>query len=281
LLALRDVLGNFERYYPLPFAALMAGGLVVHVLRSRSSPEKLVAGFVPLFVAVSFTLAFNCVARRSDHRFVLPQWLFMGIYAGIAIDGLLSARSAAARRVIVAVLVPLFAIALFRCAEVDANLVLDPRYDAESWMRDHIPAGATVETYGRNVYLPRFPAGVRVERVGPEPLEGRNPLPGVEEVQGRYARAVERRPRFIVVSDGWIWRYRLDPDWHGEAGRILSVTQQKAAADRESADYFESLLQGTNGYRLAHTAGWKSAIWPALDIHASTARSIWIYERID
>ena len=39
---------------------------------------------------------------------------------------------------------------------------------------------------GLNTYLPRFPAGAVVHRVGSDPVGGRSPLPGVVEVQARY-----------------------------------------------------------------------------------------------
>jgi hypothetical protein len=86
--------------------------------------------------------------------------------------------------------------ALFQCAAVEAVLWNDPRYDAEGWMRAHIPPGATVETYGQNAYLPRFPAHAVISRIGETPLNRRNPLPNVTERRGRS-------PRIAIRASSW------------------------------------------------------------------------------
>ena len=283
-LALEDVVRSFPRYYPLVFALFAAGGFASHIRRSKSDRAKLVAGLIPLFVLLSFTITFNCVARRTDHRFVLPQSLAIAVYAGIGIDGLL-AGAADRMRVVAwlarAVVALAFALALFMCADVDANLLLDPRYDAENWLSEHVAPGDTIEVHGLNVYLPRLPSWALVTRVGPEPLTRRNPLPGVVEVQDLYDNAKTRRPKWIVLSEGWAWRYLIDVRAGGAEGRVFAPGQIETGSDRDGTGFFSSLMGGRGGYEWAHAAHWPSKFWPRLEIHASTAREIWIFRRID
>jgi hypothetical protein len=178
-----------------------------------------------------------------------------------------------------ACVVAAFAVALFAAADVDANLLLDPRYDAEAWLREHVAPGDLVETYGLNVYMPRFPAGAHVIRVGPSPADHKNPMPGVEEVLGAYGDASSRGARFVVVSEGWVWRYLLDPNAFASHGHMLPPTQRETGSDRAATAYFRALTSGEYApYKPAYVARWKSTTWPALDLHASTSREIWIYE---
>lgn len=277
---LRDLISHHDHYYPAVFGVLIAGGLAVHVARARASRPRLVAGLVPLLAALSFTAAFNCVARRTDHRFLLPQYALAAVYAGISLDALWRAlrpgplawvgRAAAAW-------------ALLRgaamSAAVDANLVLDSRYDAERWMAANVPPGSTIETYGLNVYLPRFPTAAKVTRVGPEPEGKRNPMPGFIEQRAAFPDVEARGPRFIVISSGWVWRYLLDPKATPASGRILPPTQIETGADVPNARYFQDLVAGKLKWKLVHASEWKSDLWPVLDIHASTGQKIWIYER--
>jgi hypothetical protein len=160
-------------------------------------------------------------------------------------------------------------------------LTLDPRYEAEAWLEEHARAGDVVETYALNGYLPRFPAKTKVVRVGPGPADKRNPLPAVTEVQDAYGNVAARRPRFIVVSQGWVWRYLLDPEQHMEPGRVLPPTQKSTGAEADGSSFFRGLVAGQRGYREAYKARWTSKIFPRLDLHASTGQEVWIYERVD
>jgi hypothetical protein len=283
LAALSDTVARFTFSYPLAFAApvLLGAGLL---MRDRGHhPSRRVAGVLPLLAAVSFTLTFNCVARRADPRFFLPQAAMLAIYGGVGVDALVSAGgSALARWAGRAAAAAAFGQAAVGAVAVDANLVMDPRYDAERWLETHVRAGDAIETYGLNVYLPRFPPTASVRRVGPEPLVGRSPLPGVEEVVAGYGEPPARAARFLVVPEAWAGRYlaqRLDP---AVAGSPRAPPVVLSPADREAGAYFRALRRdGVGGYRLAHTARWQSRVWPRLDIHASTAREVWIYELAD
>jgi hypothetical protein len=270
-----DSLLRFHRYYPFVLAFAVLVGVIL-VIRARSA-----AALVPLLAALSFTLLFNCTARRTEHRFLLPQMVFWSVYAGIALDALVRwGRRARLQIVVVAAVGATFGWALFKAADVDANLVLDPRYDAEAWLAERARHDDLIEVHGLNVYLPRFPPQARVIRVGHEPVDKRNPLPGVLEVQDDFGNAEKRGARFIVVSEGWVWRYLIDlSDWKATSGKVLPKTQLESSTERDGTTFFQALVKEKRGYRKAHASTWTSPVWPRLDIHASTAREIWIFER--
>jgi hypothetical protein len=215
---------------------------------------------------------------------LLPQYVFVAVYAGLALDPLFFGMTGRYRQIVARAIVALaLALGLFAAADVDANLLLDPRYDAERWLEDHVQPGDTVETYGNNVYLPRFDTllarGAHVQRVGPEPLDKRNPLPGVEEVKDTFENAAVRRPRWIVVTQGWAWRYLLDVAAEPTTGRVLPPTQIENGTDPDGTGFFQGLLRGQRHFQVVHISRWPSGFWPRLDYHASTAREVWIYER--
>jgi 4-amino-4-deoxy-L-arabinose transferase-like glycosyltransferase len=274
---LEDLAHSFRDFFPWPFALLVVVGLVDHVLRSRRTPAKLVAGLVPVLAAVSFVVCFNFTARRTEHRFALPVMIFVSMYAGLAFDALLElCRTRATRALAIAAIAGPLAWALFRCAAIDANLILDPRYEAEAWLSAEAKPGDTIEVYGGNPYLPRFPSHARVSRVDITPLAGRSPLPGITEVEGRFEDVEARRPRFVIVPDAWIWRYNegVTPD-----GRVVPPLQAERLKDLSARGYFRGLTEGSGAYRLIHVSAWSSTVFPPADIHSSTARAIRIFER--
>jgi hypothetical protein len=276
---LRGLALGFDRFYPWPFAPLVVLGIGAHIARARKDDERgrLAAGLLPLFAALSFVVCFNFAARRTEHRFALPEMLLAGVYAGLALDSLLEAcRTAWAKRVAVAALVPIFGWALFGCAAVDAVLVLDPRYEAEAWLEQQVRPGDTIEVYGTNAYLPRLPHEARVSRVDVLPLSKRNPLPGVTEVESRFGDVEARHPRFIVVPEAWVWKYMNGAP---PAGLVLAPQHAAWQHDRDSTEYFHALHEERLAYRRAHVAAWSSTFWPRLDLHQSTGHEIRIFER--
>jgi hypothetical protein len=274
---LRGLVLGFDRFYPWPFAPLVVLGIGAHVARARREHAHLAAGLLPLFAALSFVVCFNFTARRTEHRFALPEMLLLGVYAGLALDAFLGrCRAKAAKGVAVAALVPLFGWALFGCAAVDAVLVLDPRYEAEAWLEEHAKAGDAIEVYGTNAYLPRLPKGAHVTRVDVLPLSKRNPLPDVTEVESRFGDVEARKPRFIVVPEAWVWKYMNGPP---PSGLVLAPQHAEWQHDRDSTDYFHALHEERLAYRRAHVSAWASTFWPRLDIHQSTGHEIRIFER--
>jgi len=151
----------------------------------------------------------------------------------------------------------------------------DPRYDAESWMRAHIGASDTVETYGQNAYLPRFTSGI-VTRIGETPLSRRNPQPMITERQESYS--APRDPRFIVVSDWWLHNYLVAPP--GGDGRVVPKVEQVRLENDDARRFFIALKLGELPYRLAHESRYVSPVWPVVQLHESTGESIRIFERV-
>jgi hypothetical protein len=273
-----DMALHFSWFLPIVFAPFSLVGLLAFC---RAHSHKRAAALVPLWGALSFIVAINFTTLRTEHRFILLPIEMLGVYAGLGLDvGLAAAETRtrkSARRAWVLV-GALFASAAFKAVGVDVVLLFDPRYDAEAWMRDHVAPGDRIETYGLNVYLPRFPTNARVERIAPDPTAGRNPLYGVTEVQEAWAGLSERRPQWIVVSDAWVWHYLKDPPPQAD-GRILPWSQVTEAEDAVASRYFRALLGGKLGYRTARLCRWTSSVWPAVRIHASTGESVWILER--
>jgi hypothetical protein len=280
LAVLEDLVRHLSLGYPLVVAPLAALGLAV-ASRARTDAERdrRPAALAPLLFALSFTLCINETALRTEHRFILPQLVAFGLYAGLGVERLLAWPSAPAGVWATrAAAVVAFGGSLFQAAAVDAALLQDPRYAAEACLRDRVRPGDSIETYGLNVYLPRFPEGAHVERVGPEPVRGRSPLPGLVEVQDDFDRLDERKPRWVVVSFAWVARYLGDANPVTVDGRLVPRSQ-RIAEDDPARPFFRSLLDGKRGYRVACFAEWKSAVWPRVDIHASTGLPVWVLER--
>jgi hypothetical protein len=185
-------------------------------------------------------------------------------------------RSVVARRAALASVTGLLAWGLFECLAVDANMLLDPRYDAEAFLAAHVHDGDVVETYGANAYLPRFPKEARVTRVDVSPLSTRNPLPDVQELQAPFHEIEARKPRFIVVTDAWVWRYFASG---ASGGRVVPPEQAERERDQATRAYFQDLHTETLAYRVVHLSRFSSPVWPTRQIHQSTAKDIRIFER--
>jgi hypothetical protein len=279
-----DLLRHFSWFFPIALAPLAIVGIVAPS-RTTAEPaaqgDRRAAGLVPLFFMLSFTVTINFTTLRTEHRFILFPMEMLGIYAGLGLDAAISATAERPRRVrrwTWGAVGALLGWGLWDATAVDVVLLFDPRYEAEAWMRDHVAPGDLIETYGLNVYLPRFAADARVVRVGPEPMDRRSPLYGMGEVQDAWDKVSERQPRWIVVSDAWVWHYLSDPP-SPTRGRILPRAQVEEASDRDASRYFRALLGGRLGYRMVHLSGWTSRVWPAIRIHSSTGESVWILER--
>jgi hypothetical protein len=282
----RGLAVGFDRFYPWPFAVAALAGLGLHVAGARGSggprgwrgdPHKLVAGLVPFLGAISFVVCFNLTARRTEHRFAMPSMLLLAVYGGVAFDWLLERwQTVALRRASLALVGGLLAWALFVCVDVDAMLLLDPRYDLEAWLAQNVHDGDVIEVYGANAYLPRLPANAHNTRVDLSALSTRNPLPNVIELQTQFADVEARKPRFIIVTNAWVWRYFMTEP---PRGHVLAPLQAEREHDQASRAFFHGLADGTIGYRLAHLSTQASSVWPRYPIHSSTAEDIRVFER--
>lgn len=277
LAVVREIGATFHEHYPWVFVPLVVLGLALAF--RASEPARRAAGLVPMWAALSFTLAFNVAARRTEQRFVLPQTLMAGLYAGIALDALHGWLGHARSKAFWLVAGGLLSMALFQCAAVCVAMVRDPRYDAEAWLSGQVRPGDRIEVFDGNVHLPRLPRGALVARVGSRPLEGRSPLPGVTELQARLGDIEERRPRFLVVSEFLRSTYLVDPVEIDRSGRVLSTVQARALEDSDTGGFLRALFERRLRYRAVHVSAYESRIWPRIWTHASLCETIWIFER--
>jgi hypothetical protein len=282
LAAFHDAVTFLPKHYPVALAPVFALGAGLAVARTRG--RERIAALVPLLAILSFTLAFNCVARRVEERFMLPQMQLVAIYGGGAVAVLLELAPVARQRAL-AWMIRIGAVAcllsgLHMSAIVLATMMGDARYDAEAFMRAHVHAGDVIEVYGSNVYLPRFPEGARVERIGSGPTTSRNPLPDVIEKQDQLGAVAARSPKWIVVSSGYAWRFLRETP-RGEAlGHMLPESQRASLADEDATHHMRALFAGTAGYGVAHISHYDGhPLLPPRPLHASLACDVWIFER--
>jgi len=262
----------FPNHYPLALAPFLAAGVVV-ALRGKIGRARLVA-LVPLLAMLSFTLSFNCVALRVEERFMMPQMQLFSVYlGGIA---LLSVQ----RRWLPWAAAAALVLGLRLALTIDANLLSDARYDTERFVRDRVGAGETIEVYGGNTYLPRFPQSVSVERVAPSSIKSRSPIPGIVERQDALSAVATRSPKWIVVGQGFAWRY-LQGDWGKDAeGHVVPPVQRSGLSDADTTGYIQSLFAERAGYRLVHTAhAAGNILFPPRPLHASIATDFYVFER--
>lgn len=285
LAILADAGRRFDAQFPKVVAPLFLLGLVQALAEARKSEPsrrraQLALALLPLLVAISFTVLFNWASLRTNARFLLPQALMLALYGGIAADALLFSERRGLRLASRVVLVLPLLLALRTSVAVDANFVFDPRYAIEGWLREHVKPGETIETYGLNVYLPRFPEGRRVVRVGPEPAERRNPLPGVIEAQDAYENAGRRDAHWIVLSEAWVWRYLVEPDAAIAQGHTFAPNLERSTHEDATHRFFVRLVRSEDDFELVHYADYEHDRWfPIVDVHGDTGRSIWVYER--
>ncbi|MEI7789925.1 MAG: glycosyltransferase family 39 protein [Alphaproteobacteria bacterium] len=266
------LLGDMMRYYTRGYgllAVLWAGIGVWLTWRRRN-----VAGFLPLLAIISFTVCFNFAALRTDDRFLMPQAVLACVYIGIAVEMIGHARPWL-RRAALGVVAVTALLALHQAIAINAAMLFDPRYDAESWMASHVRPGDTIETYGQNCFLPRFPKDAMVTRVGQGDLKLRNPLPGVREV--RDAFIAPRGSRYVVLSTAWAQRY-LRPAVPLPSGHRYSWLQELDFRNGDAHMYFTQLVGGKLPYRLVHVAV-PNRFWPTVNIHDSLNEPVWIFER--
>lgn len=280
LSALEDAVRFFPNHYPLALAPILAAGFVVAVTANVGRGR--LGAVIPLLAAASFTLAFNCVARRVEERFMMPQMQLLAVYGG-GIGVAIERSLAAGRRGRAAFVAVTAGVAVLLGVRLSASMLLtmtgDARYAAERWMSEHVAPGELVEVYGGNVYLPRFSPALTIERVDPRPTRSRNPMPGIVERQDRLGNIEARRPRWIVVGMGHAWRY-LQEERAPSDGRVLPRIQREGLADADTRDFFRALFAEEAGYRKARVFHYEgSALFPPRPLHASLATDVFVFER--
>jgi len=277
--AFSDALAFLPHHYPALIAPLFVIGIPIAFASRRGMARA--AGLIPAMAMVSFTLTFNCVARRVEERFMLAQMQLLAVYAGGAIAACLAAVRARPwlRALSVAYAAVALALAVRMSASVVATMLGDARYDAERFLNEHTRPGDTIETYGLNVYLPRFPEHAHVERVGPSAAASRNPMPNIIEKEAPLEDVMARKPRFVVVGSGFAWRFLEDSRATIE-GRMTPQSQRAARSDNGATLYMRALFSDKTEYRVAHIARYAgSALLPPRPLHASLATDVWIFEK--
>lgn len=256
-------------HYPPVFGLLIVGGLVLCLV--QASRGTMLLRLAPLIFALSFTIGFNMAARRTDDRFTLPQAVFAAIYAAYAIEWMWSRFASGGLMVVLRLACAgVLVLEAWEAMRVDLTLLFEPRLRTEAFLAANVRVpDDTIEVHGLNVYLPRFPAGARVVRVGQNRRRG--PLPGVDEVEAPLMDIERRRPRWVVISMCYAWRF-LEKNVGAHEGRIYPESQLREAHDVDATRFFEGMYAERLGYRIVDDQkippngyGW----FRPIEIHAS------------
>jgi 4-amino-4-deoxy-L-arabinose transferase-like glycosyltransferase len=203
---IRQLFDGIESSIGLPLLLLVVAGVAYVVWSQRRAAFYLLTPAVVHYFLSLRTLDLITL------RYTLPLTVIGAVCAGALCARLLASRQWRVAAVLVAG-IGLWGLA--RGVELDLLLWNDTRYQAEAWMRAHMPASSTVETYQKPVYLPRF-HDVTVHAV---PLEER-----------RIDAVEQRRPQFIVMSSAAKKgiTHRWNPDWR--QGHTLLIEEPAASA---------------------------------------------------
>ncbi len=263
-----DALRQLHDFTSWPVALAATVGIAIATFAMRG--EQRARTLVPMSAAASFTVLFTLAVRRSEHRFLLPQSVFLVPYAGLAFDCVWRARPRFHAALVLAGAAALGPAAV-GVASLDATLIRDPRYEAERFLAT-LSAGAAVEVYGGPIFLPRVPRGLVATRPGVEPLSDRQAIAGVTDIVDPFMDPRARRPAAIVLATEVSNVASTRPTLGTGAYALAQY------ADDRSHAFFRGLLDGTLGYD--HVFSGRCRLpWPlrCLRIHSSTAGEVWIY----
>jgi hypothetical protein len=186
-----------------PATIVCAAGTVV-VLSRRSYRRRALWLLVPV---VSYYLSFISVVLYNYDRFLMPVFIVMALFGGVALDTLASASSApVVRRAAVALV---FAYTLLYSASVDALMLNDSRYEAERWLAEHAAADDLVATTSIATYMPRTTAFNSIELFDVDTLQ-------------------EAQPRFVVLNADYTFNEPTD----SALGRLMAELRSGAAGYR-------------------------------------------------
>jgi hypothetical protein len=280
-------------YWPFPALAVAWVGVAAAVIRPNGTGplERRAARLLPLVAGVSSFVFFTLVVARAEHRFLLPFGLMLAAYGGIGADLLLGlAAKLPAPRALVPATRALLAASLMFAAWKSFAVHLTQLGDARRSVTDLLaraPRGTVVETYGLTVYAPHFAVGpdapYRVRRVGPTSPSSRNPLVGVEELQGHIGDIATRKPDVLVLSEGFANVYLVA---ERSGGRAFSHVIEERRADAGTARLVRSAVRDElPDYRLAHTARpelprlAKTLGLAPVAIQSTTGLAVWVLVR--
>jgi hypothetical protein len=286
---LRDLGASLpEFFWPWPALLLAASGVALAAARASGTErlDRRAARLLPLSLALSSLLTFTLVTARCEHRFALPLGAFAACYAGHAAAALVRWGGALGGRWLPgAGVCAVLALSGAQTLALQLTQWGDARRETERWLAD-LPAGSNVETYGLNVYLPRFDrsaaAPYRVQRVTAE--RGKRPaIPGISELSDTYGRVSVRAPDVLVIPEGFVRRFVPS---ERVAGRASSNELARYQADPDARAFFAAARAGRlPGYELALAARPRLPRWATrlglapVAIHGSTAQRVWILVR--
>ncbi len=273
---LRDAVLAFPRFLPPEVGALGLLGASAAVLRARREAKSSVPSLLAPLAALSFFLLFNLVARRTQERFLLPSSFFLVVPAAEAFVAF-AWRRAALRPVAIGLLAVTALRGAREVAAVEFALLHDPRAAVEDFLAAYASPGERVEVYGNNVYLPRIPAHLAAERVGPSPAKSRPLVPAFREVEDAYENLEARRPEWIVFSTSWGWQW-LDEPQDERSGRMSAPIHWQSFAHRETQAFFRALVRGERGYELVQV-GVPRGFWAHVDMHNTLNKRMFVLRR--
>jgi hypothetical protein len=288
---LRDLAAAQARsWWPWPLVALAWLGVVAAGFAPGQGPlARRRWRYLPLVAGLSSLLCFTLVVARTGHRFVLPLGFWLAYYGGAAGDALLARAHRAGpawRRLAHALLAGLFAWAAAHSLSVHVTQWRDARHDVRRALAA-LPAGTLVETYGLTTYLPHFDtspgAPYRVQRVGPEPVASRNPVPGVTEIQAPYLDVTARAPALLVIPEAFMQRFLA----REHAAGVVAQPALTAHGPGDGPAFFRAVAADRlPGYRLQRIfapslPSWARALGmtPA-EVHTSVGNRIWVLARV-
>ena len=181
----------------------------------RDAPRRSPIGLLgPLAAGAGCLVAFTLVVGRAEHRFVLPLGFWLSFYVGLALEAARAQAAAHSER-------------LARRGRRRGRAAAGAEPGRADRARRHAvgrrPArGRALAGDARARAPPSRPTvrwsisrgsrsaaarGVRVARVGPEPVAGRNPQAGMDERRGRIADVVSRSPDVVLLTEGFAAAY--------------------------------------------------------------------------
>jgi Dolichyl-phosphate-mannose-protein mannosyltransferase len=147
---------------------------------------------IPLMLGVGYYLISLRTLGAVSAHYTMPLLFSLivlgGAFGGALLDRIQRLPNFRVRRVAMSLALAAMGFALLPGIEIDHLLINDPRYAAETWLRDHVPQGGRVEIYQPPKRLPRFSPDLQVFTV---PLEKRT-----------VELFLERQPEVVVVSSG-------------------------------------------------------------------------------
>lgn len=274
LVGVGTLAGEIVRAAPL-FASLGVSlaaivGLGLALSGARRAPR--VRALLPAVAGLSYLVFFVLPSRWTMERHLMPLAILALAHAGVAAGAVLDAAPPRFRRALLALGALAIAPQLLDVASVDATLALDSRHEAQRFLAA-LPAGATLEVYGGNQYLPNLPRHLRVTRIGPEPDAERSPLPGVTEARAPFLDVTRRAADYALVGEDFATYYL-------PTNVPQAPHNARLHADPDGRGLMLGLRDGTLGYAWALRARCE-APWPlrCVRMHRSIGAETWIFRR--